>query len=107
MATYLFETISASDALLNFNATTDVLIFTNATSSGSKMSVAYNAATATSAATITITDLVDGKSVTFGPNAAGLGETANNVVFPDGSVLVVDGPSSGSATGSAFNDGLF
>lgn len=92
MATYFFETITAAQAL-SFNTASDALVFSNATSSGSKTAVTYNAATATSTATVTITDLVTGHAVTFGTGIYGEGETGNNApVFADASTLVVGSP---------------
>src|ERR1041385_4296016 len=90
MATFFFETITASQAL-GFVAPTDTLVFSNATSSAAKTSVVFNPATATSAATITITDLVTGRSVVFGAVIAGEGDLATTgaVVFPDGSNLFI------------------
>ncbi|MGZ3402080.1 MAG: calcium-binding protein, partial [Phenylobacterium sp.] len=111
MATFFFETITAAQAL-GFTAATDTLVFSNPTSSGSKMTVLYNAATATSAATITLIDNADGHAVTFGSGLAGEGDPATTgaIVFPDGSNLFVgtaaaDAPSAGTPT--LFADGLF
>src|SRR5262249_24429304 len=108
MATYTFETITAAQAL-TFDSTGDTLLFTNATSSGSKMTVLYNVATATQPATITLIDNAYGKSVTFGTGVAGLGEAGHtSPVFLDTSTLIVDSDTSGgSGTGGAGNDGLF
>src|SRR4051794_14056697 len=101
MPTYFFETITPAQAL-TYNAANDTLVFSNPTSSGSKTSVVYNPGTGTSAPTVTITDLVTGRAVTFDTNvnaAGGItantgiygeGEGANgSIVFPDGSSLIV------------------
>src|SRR4051794_7890396 len=90
MATYFFETITAAQAL-GYTAATDTLVFSNPTSSGSKMTVLYNAATATSAASITLIDNTTGRAVTFGGGIAGEGDagTTGAIVFPDGSNLFV------------------
>src|SRR6185312_15195348 len=108
MATFFFETITAAQALA-FNATTDTLVFTNATSSGTKMSVTYNAATATSTATETVIDLVTGRSVVFGSNALQLGEAGHTTpVFGDASTLIIGSPAANdtgtiaAASGGAF-----
>ncbi|MGZ6016805.1 MAG: calcium-binding protein, partial [Phenylobacterium sp.] len=122
MPTYFFETITAAQAL-SYNAAADTLVFSNPTSSGSKTSVIYNPATATSAATVTITDLVTGRAVTFDtnigptglPGGTGIqqeGELTNgSIVFPDGSNLVIGSNdpavTTDSATGTSFADGMF
>src|SRR5258708_1469684 len=111
MTTYFFESITAAQALA-FNSASDVLIFGNATSTGNKMSVSYVVTPATpltvATTSITLTDLADGKSVTFGTGIQGLGEGGHNPIFPDGSVLVVDDNVAGNtAAGSAFGDGMF
>ncbi|WP_394764127.1 hypothetical protein, partial [Phenylobacterium sp.] len=116
MSTYTFESITAAQAL-SFNSTGDSLIFNNATSSAAKMSVAYNAATALTPATVTVTDLVSGKIVVFGAGVYDLGNPAHLAlaaptfeIIPDGSTLYVgslgaDSPTAGA--GSAAADGLF
>src|SRR4051812_34536562 len=75
MATYFFETITAAQAL-GYVAATDTLVFSNPTSSGAKMTVLYNAATATSAATVTLIDNTTGRAVVFGTGINGEGEGA-------------------------------
>src|SRR4051812_25939707 len=111
MATYFFETITAAQAL-GFNATTnDILVFSNPAASGAKTTVLFNAATATSAATITVIDNTTGRSVVFGATLAGEGNpvAGNAVVFPDGSNLFVGtaGNDTSVAPQTAFADGLF
>ena len=104
MATYFFETITAAQALA-FTASSDTLVFGNTTSSGVKTSVVFNAATATSAATETVTDLVTGRSVVFGSLAAGEGHGTNGtLVFPDGTTLKIGrtGADSGDTTARAM-----
>ena len=111
MATYFFETITAAQAL-GYTAATDTLVFGNPTSSGAKTTVTFNAATATSAATETVTDLVTGRSVVFGVGFAGEGDNAltGTIVFPDGSNLYVGvaGASNDNPTASTNStDALF
>src|SRR6185437_10972185 len=92
MTTFIFETITAAQALA-YNAATDTLVFTDPAASGSKMTVVYNAATALSPATVTLIDNADGHAVVFGPGIYGEGENANgNLTFVDGSNLVVGSP---------------
>ena len=59
MATYNFETITADQALA-YTASSDALIFSNPTSSASKVSVVFTAATFTTPASTSVTDLVTG-----------------------------------------------
>jgi Ca2+-binding RTX toxin-like protein len=126
MPTYFFETITAAQAL-TYSAASDTLVFSNPTSSASKTSVIYNAATPTSAATITVTDLVTGRAVTFDTTAGAVGAgtggiqqegelTNGAIVFPDGSNLVVGSNSTAPAApdvvalgsgATKFADGLF
>src|ERR1700704_6651190 len=102
MATYFFETITATQAL-SYTAATDTLVFSNPTSSGAKMTVLYNAATATSAATITLIDNTTGRAVVFGSSLAGEGDTTNGaVVFPDASNLYIGTP--GNDAGAAVTN---
>jgi Ca2+-binding RTX toxin-like protein len=107
MATYFFETITAAQALgFNAFAATDTLVFTNPTSSGHLTTVLYNAATATSAATVTVIDNADGRSVTFNNNIQGLGGATS--VFPDGSTMFIGKVGiADNFTGTAGGDGLF
>src|SRR5437660_1541453 len=110
MTTFFFESITAAQALA-FNSTTDVLIFVNGTSAGDKMSVTYTVTPATpltvASTAITLTDLSDGKAVTFGTGVQGLGEAGHtNPIFPDGSTLVVgDNVANDVGAGTAFGDG--
>ena len=63
----------------------------------SKVSVTYNPAAATSAATFTIVDSADGHAVTFGSGIDGEGSANNGgVVFPDGSNLLISAQGSSS-----------
>src|SRR5215218_8420867 len=109
MATYNFETISAADALTF--TTSDVLIFNNPASSGNKTSVIFTAQTFTTPASVTVTDLVTGRTVVFGPGIAGEGDgaTTGQIVFLDGSNLFIGKTTADSpaAAGTALNDGLF
>src|SRR5258706_5831226 len=107
MATFIFENITATQAL-NFNSASDILVFSNPTSSGSKMTVLYNAATATSAATVTVLDNADGKSAIFGAGVMGLGTVGGTTpLFPDSSIVAIGGIGADASGGSAANDGLF
>ena len=107
MTTFVFETITAAQAL-SYSSASDALVFTNPTSTGSKMTVLFTAvpgtATVPATTSVTLTDNADGKTVVFG--AGILGETG--ITFPDGSQLIV-GTSSGDATltGGALGDGIF
>src|SRR6478609_8984060 len=106
MATYFFETITAAQAL-GFT-TADTLVFTNPLASGSRSTVLYNAATATSAATISLIDNTTGKTVVFGVGVAGEGTAATGlVVFPDGSDLFVGTTANDAPAGAStsFGDG--
>ena len=104
MTTYIFETITAAQALSSFTASSDTLIFTNPTSTANKMSVLYNAATATQAATVTVLDNVTGRSVVFGTTAGGTGVlTDSDAIFPDGSKLFIG--STDTTTGDTFSGG--
>ena len=93
MANYLFETITAAQALA-FSGATDQLVFSNATSHGNAMAVVYTAGTATVPETVTVLDLVDGKSAVFGTGIYGEGASNGSntglMVFPDGSTLFVN-----------------
>src|SRR4051794_16585004 len=101
MTTYFFESITAAQALAF--TTADTLVFSNTTSSGSKMSVIYTPIPATplnvASETITLTDLADGRSVVFGTGIYGAGETGRVVIFPDGSNLVVGSDVAADTTG--------
>src|SRR6476659_1993923 len=66
MATYFFETITPAQAL-SFTALTDTLVFSNPTSSGNKVSVLYTPGGPVTVPSETVTDLVTGRSVVFGP----------------------------------------
>ncbi len=105
MATYSFESITSAQAL-NFNGATDTLAFLNPTSSAHLMTVTFDAATATSPATVTLIDGATGRLVTFGP---GIEATTPNVslVFQDSSELRIgttgnDGPVVGGTTSDAL-----
>src|SRR4051812_38326603 len=89
MSTYFFETITAAQALAYQALGNDTLVFTNPTSSGAKMTVLFNPATATAPPTVTLIDNVTGRSVTFGSGILGEGSAGNPIVFPDGSNLLV------------------
>src|ERR1700761_4043268 len=108
MANYIFESITAAQALA-YQAATDTLVFTNAASHGSAMTVVYTAGTALTAPSVTLIDNTDGHTVVFGTGIYGEGEAATgSLVFPDGSNLVIGTDTgSDSAQGTSFADGLF
>ena len=109
MANYIFETITAAQALA-YNATNDTLVFTNPTSHGSAMTVIYTAGTALTAPSVTLSDNADGKSVVFGTGIYGEGETGTNaLVFPDGSNLVIGSDTAVDTTSISTTgaDGMF
>src|SRR4051812_46205203 len=113
MATYFFETITDAQAA-TYSAATDTLVFQTTGESARLTTVRYNAATATSPATVTIISGITGRAVTFGPGVQGegLAGTGPGVLFPDSSTLVVgtagnDGPAAGDQQGSSTTDGLY
>src|ERR687896_41361 len=92
MATYFFETITPEQALA-YNAAGDLIVFQTTGESARLTTVRYNAATATAAATVTITSGLTGRSVVFGTTAGGTGIYGeNDFVFPDSSTLFVGSP---------------
>ena len=106
MATYFFETITATQAL-NYAAATDQLVFTNATSTANKVSAVY---TPSALSAVTITDLVTGRAVAFGTGIYNEGSTTNGViVFPDSSNLYVGslGNDTNGGGSTALGDGIF
>lgn len=112
MATYTFESITATQALA-FSAAADSLAFANPASSGNEISVAYNSSGAPSGPTVTLTDLTNGRSVVFGTTAGGTGilgeagQGSSQIPFADGSNLFIGGTATDSAAGTALGDGLF
>jgi len=105
MATYFFETITDAQAA-GFSSTADNLVFSTTGEAANITTVRYNAATATSGATITLISGLTGKAVTF--NAAIAGE---NPIFPDGSQLFIgaataDTPAAFGSTGDGLYGGL-
>src|SRR5690349_16188717 len=96
MSTYFFETITDAQASA-FNAASDTLVFSTTGERANITTVRYNAATATSAATITLISGLTGKAVTFAATLAN-DTFGNQPIFPDGSVLFV-----GSTAGTTFN----
>src|SRR5947207_532315 len=105
MATYNFETISATDALA-YDKATDALIFSNPTSSGNKVSVIFTAATFTTPATTTVTDLVTGRVVGNGANFAqgNIGDDIITAATATGANTLLGGQDNDSITGSTFGD---
>ncbi|MDP3175588.1 MAG: hypothetical protein Q8M88_14240, partial [Phenylobacterium sp.] len=100
MATYIYETISAAQALAI--ATTDNVIVQGGTASA--VTVVYNPATPTESDTITIT--IGARSVTFGANVATIAQ-AGNVVMPDGTLLYIGYTAGDGFTGAATGDAAF
>src|ERR1700735_666420 len=109
MATFIFETITAAQALAFDAATGDNLVFSNGASHGSAMTISYVAATALTPAEVVVTDTIDGHSVTFGAGVEGLGDPGlGAAIFSDGSTLVVGSNTAGdNATGTALGDAMF
>src|SRR5436190_17005111 len=97
MANYVFETITAAQALA-FNGQTDTLIFTSAAETGASDRLIFNAN-----GTITVLSSVAGHQATFGPGLAGAGQ----VIYPDGSQMLVGWAGADVLTGGAHGDGLF
>src|SRR5436190_16538900 len=100
MATYFFETITALHAS-TYDTTADTLVFGQTGERANTTTVLYNAATATSAATITLISGLTGKAVTFGNIA---GETP---IFPDASFLFVGTTNNDAQTGGTTGDALY
>lgn len=98
MATYLFETVTAAQALA-FNIATDTLTFSNPAATGAGLRLTYTPPTAISQGTLTVLSQASGQTVVFGVGLAGA-----PVVMPDGSLFAVG--VRGSFTGSARADGL-
>ncbi|RAK59989.1 hypothetical protein DJ021_09330 [Phenylobacterium hankyongense] len=104
MATYIFETMTQADATAF--TSTDFIIFQNGIAVGANTSVIYNAATATSTDSVTITE-VGGKALTFDIAAVG---NRDFTIYQDGSKLEVGtlGPDTNPAANTtAFADGLY
>src|SRR3569623_1415018 len=109
MATYVFETMTAAQAA-TYASSTDQILFTNSPSHAYTMSVAFittgepPSATTLGSTTVTgatLTDLIDGKSVTFGTGI--LGES--DFIFPDGSKLLVGATGVDAVSGTTAGDG--
>lgn len=102
MTTYFYETIALAQSLA-FNGQTDTLVFSNPPSTAASTRVTFNAATATSQASLTMLDTADNHVVIFG---LGL-ENLHSPLYPDGSVLAVAGPGGAELFGGSLGDGLF
>src|SRR5258706_3951188 len=96
MASYVFETITAAQAL-SFNGASDSLAFTNAPESAANERLIFNAG-----GTIRVLGTT-GDVVTFGPGLAG----AAQIIFPDSSQMLLGSSSADVLTGGAGRDGLF
>lgn len=101
MATYFFETITDAQAAA-YNAAADTLVFQTAGERANLTTVRYNAATATSGATITLISGLTGKAVTFPSSFAG--ETP---IFPDSSILYVGTTGPNVTAGGNGGDALY
>src|ERR1700754_4943672 len=99
MPTYFFETITDAQAA-TYDATTDNLVFTTTGERGNITTVRYNAATATSAATITLISGLTGKAVTFASTLNG-----EAPIFPDGSQLFIGFPGNDTYTAATAAGG--
>jgi Ca2+-binding RTX toxin-like protein len=97
VSTYTFETITAAQALA-FNGQTDTLVFDDADQTGSSERLLFN-----TDGTIAVFSDVGGLKVTFGPGLVGAGQ----IVYPDGSEMLVGSPGADVLTGGARGDGLF
>ncbi|MBS0362192.1 MAG: hypothetical protein JSR98_12495, partial [Proteobacteria bacterium] len=97
MSTYFFETITAAQALA-FNGQVDALVFTNASQTGASERLIFNAD-----GTIRVLSNVDGVQATFGSGLAG----AAQIIYPDGSRMLVGSTGADLLTGGALGDGLF
>src|SRR5688500_14291058 len=111
MATYFFETITPEQALA-YNAAQNTIVFQTPGESARLTTVRYNAATAVSAATVTITSGITNRSVVFGTTANGTGIYGeNDFVYPDSSTLFVGTTGNDNQPGdfraSSTTDGLY
>ncbi|HEX4708874.1 hypothetical protein [Phenylobacterium sp.] len=97
MASYVFETITAAQAL-SFNGALDTLVFTSPIQTGSSERLIFDAN-----GTITVFSNVAGLRAIFGPGLAGAGQ----IIYPDGSEMLVGSPGADVLTGGAHGDGLF
>ncbi len=98
MASYVFETITAAQALA-FNGAVDTLTFSTPRQTGaSERLLFFNAD-----GTINVLSGVDGHQVLFGPGLAGAGQ----IIYPDGSQMLVGSTGPDVLTGGALGDGLF
>jgi hypothetical protein len=93
MAIYNFETITDAQAA-GFTGN-DTLIFGQSGETANKTTVRFNAATATSTATVTIISGLTGKSATFAPAVS-----TKLPIFTDGSLLFI-----GDATAQSLDVG--
>lgn len=100
MATYVFETITAAQALA-FNVAVDTLTFSNPAATGAGLRLTYTPATAISQGTLALLSQASGQTVVFGVGLAGA-----PVALPDGSIFAVGAPGAGSFVGGAKGDGL-
>ena len=97
VATYNFETITPAQAL-SFNGASDTLVFTSASQTGASERLLFNADGA-----ITVLSDIGGLRATFGPGLAGAGQ----IIYPDGSLMLVGSPGGDVLTGGSRGDGLF
>jgi Ca2+-binding RTX toxin-like protein len=100
MATYVFETITAAQALA-FGAA-DTLTFSNPAATGAGLRLTYTPATAISQGTLSVLSLANGQTVVFGVGLAG----GIRATFADGSFAGVGLPSAGSFQGGPKGDGF-
>lgn len=101
MSTYVFETITAAQALA-FDRAHDTLVFSLPTATGAGMRVTFNAATATSPASLSVLSIPGDRTVVFGVGLAG----GADITFPDGSAFAIGIPGAGSLKGGPKGDGL-
>jgi Ca2+-binding RTX toxin-like protein len=95
VATFVFETITAAQALA-FNGAADTLVFTSASQIAANQRLIFDAE-----GTIRVFS-TNGLSATFGPGLAGA-----QIIFPDSSQMLVGSSGGDVLTGGAHGDGLF
>lgn len=101
MSTYVFETITAAQALA-FDRANDTLVFSYPAATGAGMRVTFNAATTTEPASLSVLSIPGGRTVVFGVGLAG----GADIIFPDGSAFAIGIPGAGSLRGGPSDDGL-
>jgi Ca2+-binding RTX toxin-like protein len=102
VATYFFETISPAQALA-FDGASDTLVFNAADATATDIRFSINPATFTApSTTVTVTSLVENRSVVFGLNLGG----PRGFIFADGSSALYGSADAESFTGGPMADQL-